>query len=63
MTENPGEEQCPSCFELFSVPVPPLAEGPARLDYDREVCSRSMVIVIDGGGAAVALGMDDSFSV
>lgn len=58
-----GEVQCPSCFEVFSVPLPALAECPARLDYDCEVCCRPMVIVVDEGGSAMALGPDDSFSV
>lgn len=58
-----GEVQCPSCGELFSVPVPPLSECPTQLDYDCEVCCRPMVIVIDEDGGAQALSNDDSFSV
>jgi hypothetical protein len=56
------EVQCPSCGELFSVPVPPRAECPARLDYDCEVCCRPMLIMIDEEGQAQAVGTDDSYS-
>ena len=63
MTDGMGEVQCPSCFEFFSVPLPPLAECPTRLDYDCEVCCRPMVIVVEEDGTAQALGVDDAYSV
>ena len=55
-----SEVQCPSCFEFFTVPVPPLAECPTELDYDCEVCCRPMIIGVDEEGRAQARGMDDS---
>ena len=35
---------CPSCFELFEVAAPPVAEVPCEIDYDCEVCCRPMLI-------------------
>ena len=57
-----AEVQCPSCFEVFSVAVPPVVECPADLDYDCEVCCRPMVIAVDDDGEALARGLDDSIS-
>ncbi len=57
-----GEVQCPSCFEFFTVAVPPAGECPAELDYDCEVCCRPMIISVDGGGGVLARGLDDSLS-
>ncbi|MCH2062564.1 MAG: CPXCG motif-containing cysteine-rich protein, partial [Roseibacillus sp.] len=57
-----AEVQCPSCFEVFSVAVPPVVECPADLDYDCEVCCRPMVIAVDDDGDALARGLDDSIS-
>ncbi len=57
-----AEVQCPSCFEVFSVAVPPVVECPVDLDYDCEVCCRPMVIAVDDDGGALARGLDDSLS-
>jgi hypothetical protein len=38
---------CPSCFEVFSVSPPSLAELPTDWDYDCEVCCRPMFIAFD----------------
>lgn len=57
-----GEVQCPSCFEFFTVAVPPSGECPAELDYDCEVCCRPMIISVDEGGGVLARGLDDSIS-
>ena len=57
-----AEVQCPSCFEVFSVAVPPVVECPADLDYDCEVCCSPMVIAVDDDGEALARGLDDSIS-
>jgi len=38
---------CPSCFEEFHVPLPPLAEVPCEVDYDCEICCRPMLIDFD----------------
>ncbi|MDF1657075.1 MAG: CPXCG motif-containing cysteine-rich protein [Verrucomicrobiales bacterium] len=35
---------CPTCFELFDVPLPAPAETPSEVDYDCEVCCRPMLI-------------------
>ena len=53
---------CPACGESFEVAAPPLAELPAELDYDCEVCCRPMVILVDGTDAEVwgeARGLDE----
>ena len=53
---------CPACGERFEVAAPPLAELPAELDYDCEVCCRPMVILVDGDDAEVwgeARGLDE----
>lgn len=54
---------CPSCFETFEVAVPPLAETPAEIDYDCEVCCRPMIISFYGddmeGVSADARSLDD----
>ena len=60
---RPGEVRCPSCGEVFAVPIPPSTECPAQLDYDCEVCCRPMVIVVNEEGNAEAMGTDESFSV
>jgi len=39
-----GVVTCPSCFETFEVALPDLAEVPAEVDYDCEVCCRPMMI-------------------
>ncbi len=57
-----GEVQCPSCFEFFTVAVPPAGECPTELDYDCEVCCRPMIISVDEGGGVLARGLDDSLS-
>ena len=38
---------CPTCFEVFDVPSPPVTETPCEVDYDCEVCCRPMVIAFD----------------
>jgi len=42
---------CPSCFEVFEIPLPPIEEMPADVDYDCEVCCRPMVIHFEEGMA------------
>lgn len=54
---------CPSCGELFFVPVPPAAELPAEMDYDCEVCCRPFVLVIDADGSAEARGGGEGFGL
>ena len=54
-----AEVICPSCGEAFFAPVPPVAECPAQLDYDCEVCCRPMVIMVDEEGGAVAMGIGE----
>ncbi len=48
---------CPTCFEMFEVAVPPVAERPAEVDYDCEVCCRPMLIVFSEDGDAYAMGL------
>lgn len=53
---------CPSCFEVFEVAEPPLAEVPCEVDYDCEVCCRPMLIYFeesDGEVWAEARGLAD----
>lgn len=53
---------CPSCFQDFEVPVPPVPELPAELDYDCEICCRPMVIVFaldEGEVRAEARGINE----
>ena len=38
---------CPTCFEVFEVPVPPASETPCEVDYDCEVCCRPMVVTFE----------------
>ena len=57
-----AEVQCPSCFEVFSVAVPPGAECPVELDYDCEICCRPMMIAVDEEGGMEARDLDDSLS-
>lgn len=38
---------CPTCFEVFEAPAPPVTEAPCEVDYDCEVCCRPMVIVFE----------------
>lgn len=46
---------CPTCFEIFDVPLPPPEETPGEVDYDCEVCCRPMLIVFtEEGGEVVA---------
>ena len=54
MTE---EVACPSCGEVFGIPVPPPGERPAELDYDCEVCCRPMLLVVDAEGGVEAVGI------
>ena len=58
-----GEVSCPSCFEVFGVPLPPLEELPAEVDYDCEVWCRPMFISFwegpDGDVWAEARGLGD----
>jgi hypothetical protein len=53
---------CPSCFETFEIPAPPLEETPCRVDYDCEVCCRPMEVLFspgdDGEVLAEAVGTD-----
>lgn len=44
---------CPACGESFEVAAPPLAELPAELDYDCEICCRPMVIRVEGDESGV----------
>ena len=37
---------CPTCFECFEVPAPPVFEVPAQLDYDCEICCRPIDFVV-----------------
>jgi hypothetical protein len=53
------EVTCPSCFEVFSVAVPPASERPASLDYDCEVCCRPMVLLVNEEGGVEARSVDD----
>ena len=57
-----AEVQCPSCFEFFSLAVPPACECPVELDYDCEVCCRPMMIAVDEEGGMLARDLDDSLS-
>ncbi len=53
---------CPSCFQEFLVPLPGLAEVPALLDYDCEVCCRPMELWFERDGdevVATARGLGD----
>jgi len=53
---------CPTCFEEFTVPLPPVEETPAEVDYDCEVCCRPMMVSYyeeDGEVAASARGMEE----
>lgn len=46
---------CPACFQEIEIPVPPVWELPAELDYDCEVCCRPMTLVVrDENGRPVA---------
>jgi hypothetical protein len=58
-----NEVTCPSCFEVFSVAVPPMDECPTNLDYDCEICCRPMMIAVDENGHAEARGMDDGMGL
>ncbi|MCG8601964.1 MAG: hypothetical protein MI807_17615 [Verrucomicrobiales bacterium] len=42
------EVTCPTCFEVFSVPLPGPAEIPCEVDYDCEICCRPMVVSFSG---------------
>ena len=54
---------CPSCFESFSIVLPPAEELPTQLDYDCEVCCRPMMIYVEvdeeGEAYAEARGLDE----
>ncbi len=61
MLENLTEIQCPCCFEWFSFTLPheqTLGVGEVEMDYDCEVCCRTMRVIVSGDGA-YASGMDD----
>ena len=45
------EVQCPSCYEIFEVAVPPPEEQPCEVDYDCEVCCHPMLIRFAGNYA------------
>jgi len=45
------EVQCPSCYEIFEVAVPPPDEQPCEVDYECEVCCHPMVIRFAGNEA------------
>lgn len=38
------EVQCPSCYEVFEVVVPPVEEQPCEVDYDCEICCHPMML-------------------
>lgn len=57
-----SEVICPSCFETFQVAVPPLAECPAVLDYDCEVCCRPLLLLVDEDGEVEARSLDDGMA-
>lgn len=44
---------CPTCFEVFEIPLPPLEETPGEVDYDCEVCCRPMILHFTGEGGEV----------
>jgi hypothetical protein len=46
-----AEVTCPTCFETFTVAMPPPAELPVEIDYDCEVCCRPMIIGFTDSGA------------
>ena len=66
--QNPGfmetssmdfaEVTCPTCYEVFEVAVPHPDEMPAEVDYDCEVCCRSMTILF-AGDDVYARGLGD----
>ncbi len=43
--------QCPSCYEIFEVAVPPPDEQPCEVDCECEVCRHPMVIRFAGNEA------------
>jgi hypothetical protein len=53
---------CPTCFEIFEVPLPAPTETPSEVDYDCEICCRPMRILFEdqyGEVTATALGIHD----
>jgi hypothetical protein len=38
------EVQCPHCYQIFEVAVPPLEEQPCVVDYDCEICCHPIVL-------------------
>jgi len=42
------EIQCPSCYQHFSVAIPPSGELPCEVDYDCEICCHPMMLRFDG---------------
>jgi hypothetical protein len=53
---------CPTCFEQFDIPSPPISETPCEVDYDCEVCCRPMLVSIwadDDEVVADARGLGD----
>jgi len=62
MVSAMNEVICPSCFEVFSVAIPPLEECPTTLDYDCEICCRPMFLMVDGEGQVEARSLDDGMA-
>ncbi len=58
-----AEVTCPTCFEIFSIPLPGSEEVPCDLDYDCEICCRPLVVHCwledDDTVCAEASGLDD----
>jgi hypothetical protein len=53
---------CPTCFEVFDVPEPPVSEVPCTVDYDCEICCRPMLVDFweeDGEVVGEARGLAD----
>lgn len=53
---------CPTCFEEFAIPLPPVEETPCEVDYDCEVCCRPLLVSFSEEGGetvAVARGIHD----
>jgi len=50
---------CPSCFEVFEVPLSEAGVEFIQLDYDCEVCCRPMVIEVFPDGGVQAKSLDD----
>ena len=53
---------CPTCFQVFEVPAPPIMETPCQVDYDCEVCCRPLLLNFEAAGDEVhaeATGIHD----